>query len=191
MRFLLPATALVLAALLVLWPHLMGGSGSLIMPMFVDDAPKALDAMQMERPRYAGQTDAGRPFTVQANAARVDPTAPDHIELDHLAATIDTSRRELELTAPSGLYHRVQEELNLAGGIDLLTSDGYRFETESALVLLQDGRVVGRQPIAGDGPVGTLEADQFQIERGGDVMRFEGRVRVTLQPQQTGDGASS
>jgi lipopolysaccharide export system protein LptC len=191
MRFLLPATALVLTALLVLWPHLMGGSGSLIMPMFVEGASQALDAMQMERPRYAGRTKEGRPYTVQAVAAEIDPGAPDRIQLDQLAANVDTTRRGLELAAPSGVYHRVQEELDLAGGIELLTSDGYRFETETARVLLQDGRVVGRQPIAGSGPAGTLEADQFEIRSGGEVMRFEGRVKVMLQTRQTGDGANS
>jgi lipopolysaccharide export system protein LptC len=191
MRFLLPATALVLTALLVFWPYLMGGSGSLIMPMFVDDAGKALDAMQMERPRYAGQTSEGRPYTVQAAAAEIDPAAPDRIQLDQLAATVDTAERALDLAAPSGVYHRTDEELDLAGGIELLTSDGYRFETESARVLLQDGRIVGRQPIAGSGPAGTLAADQFEIRSGGEVMRFEGRVKVMLQTQQTGDGASS
>jgi lipopolysaccharide export system protein LptC len=191
MRFLLPATALVLIALLVLWPHLMGGSGSLIMPMFVDDASQNLDAMQMERPRYAGLTSEGRPYTVQAAAAEIDPAAPDRIQLDRLAAKVDMTRRGLELAAPSGVYHRAQEEIDLAGGIELLTSDGYRFETETARVLLQDGRVVGQQPIAGSGPAGTLEADQFEIRSGGEVMRFEGRVKVTLQTRQTGDGANS
>jgi lipopolysaccharide export system protein LptC len=191
MRFLLPATALVLTALLVFWPYLMGGSGSLIMPMFVKDAGRALDAMQMERPRYAGRTSEGRPYTVQAAAAEIDPAAPDRIQLDQLAATVDTAERALDLAAPSGVYHRAHEELDLAGGIELLTSDGYRFETESARVLLQDGRVVGQEPIAGSGPAGTLAADRFEIRSGGEVMRFEGRVKVMLQTQQTGDGASS
>lgn len=191
MRFLLPATALMLTALVVLWPHLMGSGGSLIMPMFMDDASKELDSMQMERPRYAGRTSDGRPYTVQANAAVIDPAAPDRIQLDQPAAEVDTTRRGLELAAASGVYHRAQEELDLAGGIELLTSDGYRFETESARVLLQDGRVVGQQPVAGSGPAGTLEADQFEIGNGGEVMRFEGRVKVMLQTQQTGDGANS
>jgi lipopolysaccharide export system protein LptC len=128
---------------------------------------------------------------VQAAAAEIDPAAPDRIQLDTLAATVETAERALDLAAPSGVYHRASEKLDLGGGIELLTSDGYRFETESARVLLQDGRIVGRQPIAGSGPAGTLAADQFEIRSGGEVMRFEGRVKVMLQTQQTGDGASS
>lgn len=188
MRFVLPATALLLVALLVLWPRLMGGGG-LIAPMFVD-APKQLDSMHMHRPRYVGQTNEGRPFTVRAEAAETDPAAPDRIQLDRLAAQIDTPRRGLELAAQSGVYHRDSEELDLAGGIEVLTSDGYRLETEAARVLLQHGRVIGERPIAGIGPAGQLRADQFEIRNDGDLLRFEGRVKVTL-PQQTGGGANS
>ena len=37
---------------------------------------------------------------------------------------------------------------------------------------------------------GTLEADRFEIRDGGDVLRFEGRVKVTVQPQRD-DGKRS
>lgn len=188
MRFVLPATALVLIALLMLWPRLMGGGG-LIAPMFVD-APKQLEQMQMRQPRYVGQTSEGRPFTVHAETAETTPTAPDRIQLDRLVAQIDTQRRDLELAARSGVYRRDDDKLDLAGGIEVLTSDGYRLETESARVLLQHGRIIGQRPITGTGPAGELRADRFEIRNGGDVLRFEGRVKVTL-PQQTDGGASS
>ena len=64
-----------------------------------------------------------------------------------------------------------------------MTSDGYRFETETARVSLKHGWVRGKTPIAGAGPAGTLSADRFEIRDGGDVLHFEGRVRVTLPPQ--------
>lgn len=188
MRFVLPATALVLIALLMLWPHLMGGGG-LIAPMFVD-APKQLEQMQMRQPRYVGQTSSGRPFTVRAETAETTPTAPDRIQLDRLVAQIDTQRRDVELAARSGVYRRDDQKLDLAGGIEVLTSDGYRLETQSARVLLEDGRVIGQRPITGTGPAGEIRADRFEIRNGGDVLRFEGRVKVTL-PQQAGGGASS
>lgn len=187
MRFVLPATALVLVALLMLWPRLMGGG--LIAPMFVD-ASKQLEQMQMRQPRYVGQTSEGRPFTVRAETAETTPTAPDRIQLDRLVAQVDTQRRELELAALSGVYRRDDQELDLAGGIEVLTSDGYRLETESARVLLEHGRVIGQRPITGTGPAGELSANRFEIRNGGEVLRFEGRVKVTL-PQQADGGASS
>jgi hypothetical protein len=44
--------------------------------------------------------------------------------------------------------------------------------------------VVGEQPIQGSGPTGTLSADRFEIRDSGEVLRFEGRVKVTLPPRQ-------
>jgi hypothetical protein len=43
--------------------------------------------------------------------------------------------------------------------------------------------VVGKEPIAGEGPSGTLAADRFEFEDGGEILRFKGSVRVTLQPR--------
>ena len=191
MRWLLPTTALVLVALVVLWPRIMGTGGSLIVPMFVDEGADRLDSMRMFQPRYAGQTSEARPFSVIADSATIDPAEPDHVLLDRLAADIETDQRGVQLLAPAGTYHRERERLDLEGGIELLTSDGYRFETERARVLLRAGHVIGTQPVAGTGPTGTLAADQFEIRDGGGVLRFEGRVKVTVQPRQMDGGASS
>jgi lipopolysaccharide export system protein LptC len=82
------------------------------------------------------------------------------------------------------MYNRTADKLDLDGDIALTTSDGYRFETQSARIDLQSGRVVGEQSIQGSGPTGTLSADRFEIRDSGEVLRFEGRVKVTLPPRQ-------
>jgi lipopolysaccharide export system protein LptC len=91
--------------------------------------------------------------------------------------------RGVHLLAASGIYDRASEDVELAGGIEVTTSDGYRFETPSAMVNLERGRVVGRQPIEGSGPSGTIAAKRFEFRDGGEVLRFNGRVRVTLNPR--------
>ena len=114
----------------------------------------------------------------------VFPAQPERIHLDHLAADLDAAgKRDLHLTAVSGVYDRDHENLDLGGGIELITSDGYHFETESAWLDLGGGRVVGKQPIAGRGPTGTLSADRFRILEAGDILQFEGRVKVTVFPR--------
>ena len=94
------------------------------------------------------------------------------------------------LTAVNGLYLRDREELKLGGGITVTTSDGYKFTTPSAQIDLHRSHVVGRQPIHGAGPAGNLAADQFEIRQGGDVLQFQGRVKVIVQPRSTGDPSS-
>lgn len=190
MRFVLPATAVVLTGLVVLWPYLMGGYSSLIVPSLMRGEVEVGDEMRMRQPRYVGLTEAGEPFEIVAEAATVDPDKPNRILLDELVADVARADdRDLHLTARSGVYYRAIGKLNLKGGIELTTSDGYWFATESAKVGLNQSKVSGNQPVQGEGPAGRLEADRFEIRQGGDVLRFDGQVKVTVQPRS--DDASS
>ena len=184
LRYVLPAIAAFLIGLVVAWPQLVGNGGGLIAPMLAPGQIDGVDVMRMDNPRYVGRTSDAKPFEVTAASARLDPTQPNRIHLDQLAADIATAgTRQVRLQAVSGIYDRDTEDVNLSGGIELTTSDGYRFETPSALLKLDRGRVVGQEPIAGSGPSGTIAAERFEFRDGGDVLRFNGRVRVTLHPR--------
>lgn len=191
LRFALPAAALILIGVVVLWPRIIGGYGSLIMPMLRSEQVADVDAMRMQKPRYVGQTRNAEPYAVTADSAIMDPARPNRLHLERLAADIARAgQRHIHLLALAGIYHRRTERLDLDGGIELTTSDGYQFATQSAQVDLDQGRVVGRTPITGSGPAGTLSADRFEIRDGGDILHFQGRVRVVLQPR-SGGGESS
>jgi lipopolysaccharide export system protein LptC len=191
LRYILPAIALALVALVVLWPQLIGGAGGLIAPIFANAEIEGADVMLMHNPRYVGQTKDAEPYELTAASAYIDPKRPNRVHLDRLAAELAAaSKRDVNLVALKGLYNRSADKLDLDGDIELTTSDGYRFETQSARIDLQSGQVVGNQPIQGFGPTGTLSAERFEIRDGGDLLRFEGRVKVTLPPRQPRDEAS-
>jgi len=184
LRLALPMTALLLIALAVAWPQIMGRGAGLIAPMFAPGEMDGVDVMRMHRPRYVGETRNAEPFELTAAAAALDPLRPSRVHLDHLAAEIDArGPRDFRLLAASGVYDRDREMLDLSDGIQVTTSDGYQFDSPSATVNLKRARVVGTEPIAGVGPSGTLAADRFEFEDGGEILRFNGRVRVTLQPR--------
>ena len=184
LRYLLPAGALFLIGLVVAWPQFMGSGGGLIVPMLTVDQIGGTDVMRMHNPRYVGRTSDAEPFEVTAASAHLDPTRPNRIHLDQLTADIPSSNaRQIRLLAMAGIYDRDTADVNLSGGIELTTSDGYRFETPSASLKLDHGRVVGEEPIAGSGPSGTIDAERFEFRDGGDVLHFNGRVRVTLHPR--------
>ena len=191
LRYLLPAIALCLIALVVLWPQLIGGAGGLIAPIFANAEIDGADVMLMHNPRYVGRTRDAEPYELTAASAYVDPEKPSLIHLEQLAAELTpASRRDLRLVALTGLYNRAADKLDLDGDIALTTSDGYRVETQRARINLQAGRVVGNQPVEGWGPTGTLSADRFEIRDGGQLLRFEGRVKVTLPPPGAPERAS-
>lgn len=183
LRFLLPATALLLIILVIAWPQVIGGYGSLILPTFARGLVDRADVMRMHQPRYVGRTGDAEPYEVTAVSAYLDPTQPNQIYLDQLAADLATAGDlQMHLTAVTATYDRAREKLDLAGGIEVVTSDGYQFQTESAHINLRLGRVIGQRPVAGQGPAGQLSAERFAISDGGKLLRFDGRVKMLLQP---------
>jgi lipopolysaccharide export system protein LptC len=191
LRYLLPAIALSLIALVGLWPQLIGGAGGLIVPMFANAKVDGADVMRMHNPRYVGQTTDEEPYELTAASAYADPKRPNRVHLDRPAGALTKAGpRDLNLTAQSGLYNRDADKLDLDGGVELTTSDGYRFDTDSARIDLRRGLVIGERPIQGAGPTGTLSADRFEIHDKGDRLHFVGRVKVTLPPSRPRDEAS-
>lgn len=181
LRILLPVLALVLVGLVVAWPHVLPGPGGIAVPTFVPGDADEPDRLRMDSPRYVGETEHKRPYAVTARSASLDPLGANIVHLDQPAADIAVGMDgEVRVLAQNGTYNRDSERLLLDGGIEVITSTGYRFVTPSARVNLAQGQIRGWEPIAGEGPAGTLSADRFEIREAGDVIRFDGRVRVTV-----------
>jgi lipopolysaccharide export system protein LptC len=184
LRILLPTLALLLVALVVAWPQIMRSTAGLVVPIFAPGDGDQADMLRMDSPRYVGQTKRNQPYTVTAQSAALDPLAANIVHLDRPAADIALGQDgDVRVVALNGTYDRDTDKLLLDGGIEVVTSSGYRFATPSARISLAQGRVRGWQPIEGEGPTGTLSADRFEIREAGDVLRFEGRVKVTVEPQ--------
>ena len=183
LRFMLPMTALVLLGVVMAWPWLTGGYHGLIVPAFKAAHDQASDAMRMANPRYVGRTKAQEPYEVTASSAFLDPLNPDRIHLDQLHAVLRrTDAPAVRLQANDGIYQRGHDTLELDGDLELTFGEGYLFKTAKAHVDLGLGLVTGSTPVTGEGPVGLLSADAFDIKDGGKRLRFEGRVRVTIWP---------
>ena len=191
MRLVLPLGAVGLLALVVLWPRLQGLDGGFVVPAADEVALERDGRVRLDHPRYVGEAREGRAYVVEADAARVDPTAPRRIELERMRASLPTEgERDVAVAAAHAVYDRDRAWIDLDGGIEVATSDGYRLETEAAVVALEAGRLETRSPVDGTGPEGAIRADRLVVESDGRVIRFEGNVRVTLalprRPVETG-----
>lgn len=185
LRFVLPAIALLLLALVMAWPWITGGYHGLIVPVIKSAIDHQSDVMRMAKPRYVGKTRKSEPYEVTATSAFLDPSDPDRIHLDHLQAVLErTGAEAVHLRADEGTFLRKEDVLELDGDLELTFGEGYRFTTESAHIDFDLGRVAGVEPVSGEGPVGELAADGFDIEDGGRLLRFQGRVQVTILPDE-------
>jgi lipopolysaccharide export system protein LptC len=135
-------------------------------------------------PRYVGTDERDRRYVVTARDAALDPLDPDSVALTQPEAEVELGGGALRVEAGSGLYRRDAQTLDLADGITLRAASGYRVRTSTAHVDLDEGMAGGDDAVAGDGPLGTLEARGFEIRDGGSVITFGGRVRVVVTPEE-------
>ncbi len=60
--------------------------------------------------------------------------------------------------------------------------EGYEFASSAARIFVQEGRVQGIEPLSGNGPLGDVRADSYEIEDEGDRVIFRGNVDMTIYP---------
>ena len=189
MRLVLPGIAIGLIVLVVAWPKIFGDVAGTIAPGGLLNGFSITEPMRMRHPRYVGADgNGGQPYEVVADQALVDPRNPDRITLQDMRATTKAENGGLTtLDSENALYQRGIGRLDLDGDVRLTTADRTVFTTDKATVLLNERRAFGNDPVHGVGPLGTLDAQAFEIERGGDVANFHGKVRVVIRPAGNGD----
>ena len=90
-----------------------------------------------------------------------------------------------EVTAPRGLYDRVNETLDLYEDVLLVDAEGYVFNSTHAQVFPQTGRVIGVEPLDGTGPLGDIRSDSYELDRDSGIVTFVGRVKTIIFDENT------
>ncbi len=182
MKFLLPATALLLIGLIVAWPHIEVSDAKFRIG-FADLTVKEADDPSMLNPRYIGTDDENQPYSVTAEIARRLAETGNVIELDSPKADILLEDGTwLVLTARRGIYGREAETLDLVGSVVLYHDTGYEFLTEKAKIDLETSSAAGDQPVRGQGPFGNLQAEGFRLVDKGKTIYFTGKSKLVIYP---------
>lgn len=186
MKIALPVAAVLLIGLIFLSGDTrepVVGAGSAV------DAAALSAGLRLENPRFAGVTDNGEPFVVTAVSALPDGAMPDRVDLDRPSGELRMSDgRTLNVTSAEGQFYRISERLVLEGTVRLVTSDGYKIETEQVDIGLDTRTATAPGTFSASGPAGTLQADRARMEtkEGAEdvILRFDGNVRMTFNPAQ-------
>lgn len=143
----------------------------------------------MEKPHLSGFTSDARAYELSADAAKQDLKKPDMIELHNIRAKLQLQDKStLELTATAGIYDSKGETIKLDRNIVLSSSTGYRGLLSQAMVDVRKGHVVSERPVVIEMLQGTLNANRLEIVDSGDLVRFDGGVKMHLM---LGDAAAS
>jgi len=186
MKWLLPAGAIAMVGLIVLWPHLNTSdlgfriNFSTLQSSNTDD-PAMINA------RYVGTDKNDRAFSITADIARKIASDVTSFELEMPKADINLDNGTwLVLTAKTGLYDSTNSTLDLAGAVNLYHDSGYEFRTQKAAINLKKGTAAGSKPVNGQGPFGSLKAEGFRLNDNGKTIYFIGQATVVLYPGASG-----
>jgi len=179
-KLLLPVGAVVLLALVALWPQFAPDDLRFRIGFAAIKAGLSGDP-SMVNPRYVGTDQEDQPYAVTAELARSLSEGTAKVELDMPKADITLDDGTwLVLTAETGVFARAEKTLDLQGAVNLYHDSGYEFRTESAAIDLAKGSAVGNVPVVGQGPFGNLEAQGFRLVDKGKTIYFTGKSKLIL-----------
>ncbi len=175
----LPLAALAVLSLIALWPEITGTEERL---RFAYRKPPGgvTESARLVEPRYHGRDERSRPYALTADVAE---QRPGSAIVDLLRPRGDITLEDgswVLLQATAGRFDRERRLLDLAGEVTLFHDAGYEIRTDRARIDLAAGRAEGDDPVAAQGPAGTLDAVGFRLEERGLVAIFPGPARMVL-----------
>ncbi len=183
LKFLLPAAALTLTGLLLLWPQInpppikIGFKGG----VSVED----LENLRMLAPRMIGRDSKEQPYTVTAEQATQAAGSSDETDLVKPKGDMQLdSGAWVALTADTGKYNKQSQLLHLEGNVNLFHDSGYELQTLRADVDLDKGNAQGDDPVVGQGPDSELQGEGFRLYNKGAKIIVTGKSRLVIHSQQ-------
>lgn len=183
LKVALPSLAVVLVTLVVVWPQLQGGGDDAFPLSFAEIGQEAMQSQRLVGARYQSTDDSDQPFTVTADLAEETEPGSGLVRLQHPKADITLNDGVwMLLDAREGLFQQEQETLQLSGGVDLFHDGGYELHTERLSLDVAAGTAASDDPVAGQGPLGTLQSQGLRISDGGKTVIFTGAAKLVLNP---------
>jgi hypothetical protein len=137
--------------------------------------------LAMIKPRLTGVDGNGNPFVITADAAIQDAKNPKRARLRKIEADLTTDKNGwVNANAANGVVDMKAGSLEMGGGIDIFSDAGYALHSQAASVDLNKGVVHGHSEVTGQGPMGTMRADQFHYDRDSHQLSLDGHVKMTL-----------
>ncbi|MBI3419463.1 MAG: LPS export ABC transporter periplasmic protein LptC [Proteobacteria bacterium] len=184
MKLLLPLLAVGLVVALMAWP-------SDIPPPAPPRQATAGDST-MQAPVYTSVDKQGRPYRVQAEGAKQNPTAPNVMDLANPKGTIDLSGgNSLQGQATGAEYDQKTGKMLINGSLTLKHSSGAVFTTEKAVVDMNARSASGNSPVKVTGDFGEVNAQGFEMNDEGKVVIFKGPSTAHLNLTASQNPASA
>ena len=146
---------------------------------------------KITKPRFAGLTQSGDAFTLEAVEALPDSPQPKRIDLVKPTLEVDTTGGiGFKASAVSGSVRFVEQSAQLEGDVTFKTTNGYTAFSDKIHMDLKAGRATSPGPVRAEGPAGSITAgamratqsDEHNPQSPEGRIEFWGGVRLIYLP---------
>jgi lipopolysaccharide export system protein LptC len=181
MRRALPAAAVMILGLVVAYALLPRNSDRVSLGYRSVGGVK--DDLTMKKPRLSGVDAKGNPYLITADSAVQEGRNAHRAALTNVDADLQYGGDKwASVNAGKGVVDLDAKHLRLSGGIALFTDAGYELHTASAFADLGRNTIRGDEKVKGQGPLGTLSADSFFVDRDSGHVTLRGNVHMRMYP---------
>ncbi len=143
--------------------------------------------VRMETPKLSGYRKDNRPYQVTAENAFQEIKNPTQVELQAVIARIQMEREGwVTVNAKTGLFDTQKEKLKLIDDVKIRTESGHDMSMRTADVDFKAGTVASREPVTVHMDQTTVDANTLDVKNNGELIAFEGRVRVLIKNAPAG-----
>ncbi|WP_267396275.1 MULTISPECIES: LPS export ABC transporter periplasmic protein LptC [unclassified Sphingomonas] len=180
--FGLPAAIGVLTAFLVLAPLTSTGDVSFVLDK--NKVEVAKERLKLQAATYRGQDDKGQPFAINVASGVQKSSAVPVVQINKMAADIQLDDGPAQLHADKGAYDLDTEKLQVIGPVAFRAADGYRIDTQDAVVdLKQKTMDSGGKGVTGVLPQGNFSANKLHANLEGRTVKLDGNARLRIVPR--------
>ncbi|MFC4271919.1 LPS export ABC transporter periplasmic protein LptC [Sneathiella chungangensis] len=179
-KFILLGLAILLVGLAFILPNLDKPEG---FTLDYADVTVSDDGLTMKNPQYVASDINERQYVVTADTATQKSATASLVSLKNLQADITLSSGDwISVTAPTGDLDTETGILDLYGEIDIFSDSGNQLAANSARVDLKNRTIKSDHPMKGHGPLGAIEADSLAADQITGNIRFDGNVKLIINP---------
>ena len=183
MRAILPAIAIIFAISALSWPFLQQQEVSFTLSR--EEVAKSDGVVLMQNLVYVGTLDNMQVFRLEAEEGLQDSPAAPRIKLTTIKASMELPEGvRVFFQAGQGVYETKEEILSIAETVTLTTTNGYQLSMNGAVVNIKEQTAVGKGPIIGITPVGSLTAGRVDISADDQEATFSGGVKMRIEPRK-------
>ena len=176
-KFVLPAVALGLLALIAVWPELDRATRQA--QVAFRRMAGAVEGASMTGVRYRGTDDRGRPYTLTAESAR--QSGQGRVDLVQPQGDMGMENDGwLMVQSRQGVFLQQSNQLDLSRDVMLYRDDGMTMRTDAVALDMKSGAASSASAVQVEGPLGTLDAQGFVLFEKGTVIQFTGPARMVI-----------